>query len=134
MHLRLASSLLALLGGVLLLLVGALALGAAADWHAGVALVGYAATLLALAILGYSLVTTAPVWLGIIVGVCTPLLVASVWQALAQPITDRSSNGEAIVWLLGGVLALVLAALELGAHARARGARTHGDEVHRPRH
>jgi hypothetical membrane protein len=117
MHLRLVSAVLALLGGVVLLVAGVLALvaggdSAGSDWHQTVAVVGYALALLSLAVLGYSLVATAPIWLGAIVAVCTPLLVASVWQALAPELADRMSDGEAVVWLVGGVLALVLGYLE----------------------
>lgn len=135
MRLRLASAALALIGGLLLLVAGVLELtsgtdtdaGTSADWQRLVALGGYVLALVALAVLGYSLVASAPVWLRIIVGICTPLLFASVWTALVQGIEEGSSGGEAAVWLVAGVLALVLALLE----RRAAGADVERD---RPRH
>jgi hypothetical protein len=116
MRLRLVSVVLALLGALVLLVVGVLALASQSDWQDSAAWVGYALVLLALAVAGYCLVDKAPVWLGVIVGLCLPLLVASVWQALVPVIEDTGDRGTALVWLLAGVLALVLAAVERQQH------------------
>lgn len=116
MQLRRACALLALLGGLVLLAVGVAAvLGDPAGWHDTASWVGYGLVLLAFAGLGYLLVEKAPLWLGLIVAVCFPLLVASVWQALAQPLDD-GSTAEAVLWLAGGVIGLLIGYL-LGRRA-----------------
>jgi hypothetical protein len=124
---RVLAALLAVLGGVLLVVAGGLAFLAqeSRGWHGAMAVVGYAATLAALALMGYGLVERAPVWLRIIVSVAVPLLLASVWQVVDQAIDDRFAGwkGPAFSHLLAGAIVLVtgLVALRRGTADRASG-------------
>jgi hypothetical protein len=101
--------------------VGGLMLGAAGglsflahespDWHGTLAVAGYAVVLAALCVMGYALVSQAPLWLRIIVSVAFPLLMASVWQVVDQAIDDRVDGWKAAATthLLGAVIVLVAA-------------------------
>lgn len=112
---RLLAALLGSLGGLLLGAAGGLSFLAreSPDWHGTLAIAGYAATLLALVVVGYGLVASAPVWLRIIVSVAFPLLMASVWQVVDQAVDDRvdSWKGPASVHLAAAALVLVVALL-----------------------
>ena len=124
---RVVAALLGLVGGALLCLAGGLSFlaGESQGWHGAVAVVGYAATLAALALMGYGLVAKAPVWLRIIVCVAMPLLLASVWQVVDQAIDDKVGGwkGAATTHLLAGVIVLLvaLAGLRGGSDARSGG-------------
>jgi hypothetical protein len=110
---RLLAALLGLVGGLLLGVAGGLSFLAheSPDWHGTLAVVGYAAVVAALCVMGYTVVAHAPVWLRIIVSVAYPLLVASVWQVVDQAIDDRVDGwkGPATTHLLGGAIVLVAA-------------------------
>lgn len=101
------------LGGLLLVTAGGLSFLArqSPDWHGTVAVVGYAATVAALCVMGYALVAQAPFWLRIIVSVAFPLLIASVWQVVDQAIDDRVDGWKAPATshLLGGVIVVAVA-------------------------
>jgi len=129
---RVVAALLGVVGGVLLCLAGGLAFLAreSQGWHGTVAVLGYAATLLALAVVGYGLVARAPVWLRIIVCVAVPLLLASVWQVVDQAIDDRVDGwkGPATSHLLAGAIVLVVALAALRRSA------DHGSSAYAPTH
>lgn len=112
---RLLAALLGSLGGLLLGVAGGLSFLAreSPDWHGTLAIAGYAATLLALVVVGYGLVASAPVWLRIIVSVAFPLLMASVWQVVDQAVDDRVDGwkGSASVHLAAAGIVLVVALL-----------------------
>lgn len=126
---RLPAALLGSLGGLLLGAAGGLSFLAreSPDWHSALAIAGYAVTLLALVLVGYGLVASAPVWLRIIVSVAFPLLIASVWQVVDQAFDDRIDGwkGPATVHLLGAALVLVVALF--GFRGRP-GSQSHGYE------
>jgi hypothetical protein len=110
---RLLAALLGLVGGLLLGAAGGLSYLArkSPDWHGTLAVAGYAATVAALIVMGYTLVAHAPVWLRIIVSVAFPLLMASVWQVVDQEVNNRVDGwkGPATVHLLAGLIVLVVA-------------------------
>jgi hypothetical protein len=122
---RVLAGVLGLVGGLLLAAGGGLSFLAqeAADWHGTMAVVGYAATVAALCVMGYGLVAHAPVWLRIIVSVAFPLLLASVWQVVDQAIDDRVDGWKAAAGthLLAGIIALVVALVALGRRSPNRG-------------
>jgi hypothetical protein len=129
---RLLAAAFGALGGLLLAVAGGssfLARGSA-GWHDALAYAGYAAVVVALCVVGYGLVAQAPVWLRAIVSVAFPLLVASVWQVVAQMIDDRVDGwkGAATTHLLGGVLALVVALVAFRRPAADR------DDAYAPTH
>lgn len=132
MSTRLLAALLGAVGGLLLCAAGGFAFLAREDvgWHETLAIGGYAVTLAALALMGYGLVATAPVWLRLIVSVAFPLLIASVWQVVDQAVDDRISGwkGPATVHLLGGAIVLVVALVGL------RRAIPRGDDAYAPTH
>jgi hypothetical protein len=109
---RLLAAALGGLGGVLLALAGGLSFLSrrSPDWHGVLAVVGYAAVVAALCVMGYALVARAPVWLRLIVSVAFPLLAASVWTVVDQAIDDRVDGwkGPATTHLLGGLVVLVV--------------------------
>jgi hypothetical protein len=110
---RLVAAALGGAGGLLLLVAGGLSFLAhdSSGWHGVVAGLGYAATVAALCVVGYGLVAQAPVWLRVIVSVAFPLLIASVWQVVAQAIEDGVDGwkGPATSYLLGGLIVLAVA-------------------------
>jgi hypothetical protein len=114
---RFLAAVLGAAGGLLLLVAGGLSFLAreSVGWHGVLADVGYAATVAALCLVGYGLVAQAPVWLRVIVSVAFPLLVASVWQVVAQALEDRIDGwkGPATSHLLAGVIVLVVALVAL---------------------
>lgn len=126
---RLLAALLGSLGGLLLGAAGGLSFLAreSPDWHGTLAIAGYAVTLLALVVVGYGLVASAPVWLRIIVSVAFPLLIASVWQVVDQAVDDRVDGwkGPASVHLAAAAIVLVVA---LFGFRRRPGAQAHGYE------
>lgn len=126
---RLLAALLATIGGLLLGAAGGLSYLAreSPDWHGTLALAGYAVTLLALVVVGYGLVASAPVWLRIIVSVAFPLLMASVWQVVDQAVDDRVGGWKAAasVHLMAAVIVLVGA---LVGFRRRPGSQPHGYE------
>lgn len=104
-------------GGLLLAVAGVLAFLAReeAGWHGVLAAVGYVATVAALLVVGYGLVSRAPVWLRAIVSVAFPLLIASVWQVVVQAIDDGVDGWKAPATshLLGGVIVLAVSLFAL---------------------
>jgi hypothetical protein len=112
---RVSAALLGLVGGLLLAAAGGLSFLAreSTDLHDRLAIGGYAVTLAALVVVGYSLVAHAPVWLRMIVSIAFPLLIASVWQVVDQAIGDRVDGwkADAYTHLSGGVIVLVVALL-----------------------
>lgn len=126
---RLLAALLGALGGLLLGGAGGLSFLAheSPDWHGTLAVAGYSVTVAALLVMGYGLVSHAPVWLRIIVSVAFPLLTASVWQVVDQAIDDRVDGwkGPATVHLLGGAIVLLVA---LFGFRRPEGDRHHSYE------
>ena len=121
---RLLAALLGALGGLLLAAAGGLSFLAreAPDWHGTLAVAGYAVTVAALCVTGYTLVTQAPPWLKIIVSVGFPLLIASVWQVADQAIHDHADGwkGAATSHLLAGVVVLAVALFGLRRPAADR--------------
>jgi hypothetical protein len=129
---RLLAAGIAAMGGVLLVVAGGssfLAHGSR-PWHGVLAVGGYAVTAAALCVVGYSLVSRAPVWLRVIVSVALPLLTASVWQVVDQAVHDRVDGWKAAsaTHLLGGLLVLVVALVGL------RGAGADREEAYAPTH
>lgn len=114
---RLLAALLGTLGGLVLCVAGVLAFvaGETVDWHDALGIVGYAATLAALCLIGYGIVASAPVWLRLIVSVAFPLLVASIWQVVDQTVVDEVGGwkGSATVHLAAGAIVLVTALVAL---------------------
>ena len=102
-------------GGLLLVVAGGLSFLAhdASGWRGVVAVVGYAATVAALVLVGYGLVSRAPVWLRVIVSVAFPLLMASVRQVVDQALDDGIGGWKAPATshLLAGVIVLAAALL-----------------------
>ncbi len=119
---RVLAALLGVVGGLLLGVAGGLSFLAReyADLHHTLAVAGYAVTLAALVVVGYAMVSHAPVWLRIIVMVAFPLLAASVWQVVDQAIDDRVDGwrSAAETHLLGGVIVLVVALVGFRRQAR----------------
>lgn len=77
-------------------------------------LAGLVLLVLAFVALGYALVSSAPVWLRVVVAVATPLLGLMVWLILRD-----SLSSEYVAVLAGGVLLLVGGAIALGRSGRA---------------
>ena len=100
-------------GGLLLVVAGGLSFLAhdSSGWRGAVAVLGYAATVAALVLVGYGLVSQAPVWLRAIVSVAFPLLIASVWQVVDQAFDDGIGGwkGPATSHLVAGVIVLAAA-------------------------
>jgi hypothetical protein len=115
---------LGVVGGLLLGAAGGLSFVAheSPDLHGTLAVAGYAVTVAALLVTGYTLVAHSPVWLRIIVSVAFPLLTASVWQVVDQAIDDRVDGWKAAATthLLGGVIVLVVALVALRRPAGSR--------------
>ena len=113
---RLVAAALGGAGGLLLVVAGGLSFLAhdSSGWLGVVAVLGYAATVAALVVVGYGLVSQAPVWLRVIVSVAFPLLMASVWQVVDQALDDGIGGWKAPATshLLAG--AIVLAAALVG--------------------
>lgn len=94
-------SIAAVLGGVAW--VAAAVLGWGADEVLpGLYAAGFALLVLALAALGYALVTTAPLWLRVVVTAATPVLGVMVWLI----VEDAIGRGY-LAMVVGGVLLLV---------------------------
>ena len=130
---RVLAALLGVVGGLLLGGAGGLAFLAreSSYLHDKLAVGGYAVTLAALVVMGYALVTQAPVWLRIIVSIAFPLLSASVWQVVDQAIDERVDGWKAAATthLLGGVIVLVVALL--GFRRRSGERHDHYEPTHR---
>ncbi len=99
---------------------------------------GMLALVLALAVAGYSLVRTAPVWLRLIPTVAFPLLVFAVWilvrdALVALQIQGDEWRGEAYTLLAGGVMAVLVGALKLGRSASGSTAPPSGGARGEPR-
>lgn len=77
-------------------------------------LVGLALLLLGLAAFGYSLVTTAPVWLRAVVALATPALGYVVWLSL----WDGVQEARTTLLLLAGLVVMAAAVLGLAAAER----------------
>lgn len=103
-------------GGLLLVLAGGLSFLThdSSGWRGAVAVLGYAATVAALVLVGYGLVSQAPVWLRAIVSIAFPLLIASVWQVVDQAFEDGIGGWKAPATshLLGGVIVLAVALID----------------------
>jgi hypothetical protein len=117
MRTRLGAAVLALTGGLLLVLAGAMAFMADGqeDWHRLAAAGGYGVAIGALVLVGYGMVAGAPVWLRLIVSVGLPLLAVSVWQLVVDAIESGVDGwkGPATARLAAGVLMLLVGVILL---------------------
>lgn len=76
--------------------------------------VGLVLLLLGLAAFGYALVTTAPLWLRVVVAVATPALGCVVWLS----VWDGVSEARITLLLLAGLVLMAAAVLGVAAHER----------------
>ena len=115
MRTRLGAAVLGVLAGLLLSVGGGMAFldEGQREWHRLISIGGYSVAVAALALLGYGLVATAPVWLRLIVSAGLPLLGLAVWQTVADAFEGRLDGWKApaSTHLSAGVLLVVLGLL-----------------------
>jgi hypothetical protein len=138
MRARLGAAVLGVLAGLMLGAGGGLAFLAHGqeEWHRLLSIAGYGVAVGALAVLGYSLAATAPVWLRLIVSVGFPLLAATVWQVVAEE-TDRRVDGwkaPASEHLAAGLVLLVVGLVLARSAESEHVAATRAASGHRGRH
>lgn len=111
MRTRLGAAVLGVLAGLLLVVGGGMSFldERQQEWHRLTSIGGYAVAVGALALLGYGLVATAPVWLRLVVSAGFPLLGWAVWQTVTDALEGRLDGwrAPATAHVSAGVLLVV---------------------------